>query len=68
MYCSISALSCSFEFVVVVGGGSQRLLSFYPTKVSVDLLLGLSLLLGCDYSNFFETSPNVIIKIIKKMF
>ena len=30
------------------GGGSQRLLSFNPTKVMVVLLLGLWLLLGCE--------------------
>ena len=45
-FCSISALSCSFEFqwgvaVVVGGGGSQRLLSLNPTTVLVVLLLGL---------------------------
>ena len=45
-FCSISALSCSFEFVVVVvvvvvvGGCSQRLLCLNPTTVMVVLLLG----------------------------
>ena len=53
-FCSISALSCSFEFlwwvvvVVVVGGGSQQLLCLNPTTVMVVLLFGLWLLLGCD--------------------
>ena len=49
-YCSISALSCSFDFLVVVGGGggSQRLLCLNPTTVLVVLLLGLWLLLGYD--------------------
>ena len=54
-FCSISALSCSFEFLVVVGGwwwwvggGSQRLLCHKPTTVIVVFLLGLWLLLGCD--------------------
>ena len=61
-FCSISALSCSFEFVVVVVGGcSQRLLSLNPTTVMVVLLLGLGLLLGCDNSfslflNFYDVS------------
>ena len=45
-YCSISALSCSFEFLVV--GGSQRLLSLNPTTFLVVLLLRLWLLLGSD--------------------
>ena len=47
-FCSISALSCSFEFVWVGGWYSQRLLSLNPTTVMVVLLLGLWLLLGCD--------------------
>ena len=34
--------------MVVVGGGSQRLLCLNPTTVMVVLLLGLWLLLGCD--------------------
>ena len=49
-YCCISALSCSFEFLVG-GWYSQRLLSLNPTTVTVVfLLLGLwlLLLLGCD--------------------
>ena len=37
----------SFEFVVWVGG-SQQLLCLNPTTVTVVLLLGLWLLLGCD--------------------
>ena len=62
---SISALSCSFEFVVwgVVGvgvgvGGSQRLLSLNPTTVMVVLLLGLWLLLGCD--NYLCVHQNIL--------
>ena len=47
--CSISALSCSFDFVVCGGGGgSQRLPNPNPTTVLAVLLLGLWLLLGCD--------------------
>ena len=34
--------------MVVGGGGSQRLLSLNPSTVTVVLLLGLWLLLGCD--------------------
>ena len=49
----MSALSCSFEFVLVVGGGDgggyfQRILCLNPTTVLVVLLLGSWLLLGCD--------------------
>ena len=36
------------EEKVLVGGGSQRLLSLNPTTVMVVLLLGLWFLLGCD--------------------
>ena len=51
-FCSISALSCSFEFLVGgwVGGGwwySQWLLCLNPTTVKVVLLL------GCDNISFF---------------
>ena len=70
-FCSISALSCSFEFVWWwcgcgcgwVGGWwySQRLLSLNPTTVMVVLLLGLWLLLGCD--NYFKAEvPFVCLK------
>ena len=61
-FCSISALSCNFEFMV---GGcgcccwwavvSQRLLCLNPTTVMVVLLLGLWLLLGCD--NYVNWAP-----------
>ena len=61
-YCSISSLSCSFEFVWVVGCGgggwwwcSQRLLSLNPTTVMVILFLGLWLLMACD--NFVFEGP-----------
>ena len=48
-FCSISALSCSLEFVWWCGWYSQRLLSLInPTAVMVVLMLGLWLLLGCD--------------------
>ena len=47
-FCSISALSCSFEFVWWWWWYSQRLLCLNPTTVKVVLLLGLWLLLGCD--------------------
>ena len=39
--------------MVVVGGGSQRLISPNPTTVFVVLLLGLRLLLGCDNNYSF---------------
>ena len=61
-FCSISALSCSFEIavVVVVGGrgrvGSQRLLSLNPTIVLAVLMSGLWLLLGCDNKSFDNKS------------
>ena len=60
--CSISALSCSFEFVVgggwVGGGGSQRLLSLINlTTVLVVLLLGLTL--GCDKSQRYKRGEHM---------
>ena len=56
--CSISALSGSFEFlVVVVGGGGvfQQLLCLNPTTVMVVLLLGC----GCCWA---VTIPFVILR------
>ena len=41
---------------MVVGGGSQRLLSLNPTTVLVVLVLGLWLLLGCDNFNIIQNS------------
>jgi len=64
-YCSISALSCSFEFVVGGGwwvGGSQRLLSLNPTTVIVVLLLGLWLLLGCDNKENVDSFFYLLVK------
>ena len=49
-------LSYIFEFVGLVVGGSQRLLSLNPTTVLVVLLLGFWLLLGCD-KNVPSASP-----------
>ena len=73
-YCSISALSCSFEFVWVWMGGcgwySQRLLSLNPTTVMVVFLFGLWLLLGCDKSLYYKTLPHWLLvdnnDVIKK--
>ena len=55
MFCSISAVACSFEFLWwwlgaggIGGGCSQRLLCLNSTTVMVVLLLRLWLLLGCD--------------------
>ena len=60
-YCSISALSCSFEFIVVcgVGGGSHRLVSLNPTTMFVVLFLELWLLLGCD--NLYHPGSDVFL-------
>ena len=44
---------------MVVGGGSQRLLSLNPTTVMFVLLLGLWLLLGCDISTHFENTVHL---------
>ena len=44
VYCSVSALACSFEFVVV--GGSQRLLSLNPTTVLVVVVVGVVVVIG----------------------
>ena len=49
---------------MVVGGGSQRLLSLNPTTVMVVLLLGLWLLLGCDKN----ISDNLMIPCISEAF
>ena len=66
-YCSISALSCSFEFMVVsgVGGGSQRLVSLNPTTMLVVLFLELWLLLGCD--NLYHPGSDVFFHKIKQV-
>ena len=57
-FCSISALLCSFEFVVVdgvCGGGySQRLLCPNPTTVMVVLSMGLLLGLWLLLQVFFK--------------
>ena len=57
-FCSISAPSCSFEFVwsVVV---SQWLFSLNPTTVMVVLLGGLWLLLGCENITLWKFYPSL---------
>ena len=58
-FCSISALSCSCEFVVVggwwVGGGFQRFVSLNQTTVIVVLLL------GCDNN----PTPDMIVLLLE---
>ena len=47
-FCSLPALSCSFEFMWGWWGGgySQQLLSLNPTTVMVILLLGVGVVVG----------------------
>ena len=48
------------------GGGSQRLLCLNPTTVMVVLLLGLWLLLGCDYIQYLYLSKWRIFNHLKQ--
>jgi len=52
-FCSISALSCSIEFMVVVDGdGSKRLLCLNLITFKFVLLLGFLLLLDFDNTSW----------------
>ena len=50
------------------GGDSQRILGLNTTTVMVVLLLGLWLLLGCDYNDVYDTNKSKITYLLCELY